>query len=178
VDYYSSLPRYFDLFFYHCIYLSSIFPYTGLVKILKKYDKRTGALIRLPFIQKVLQQPFFTTDLLYKLVKQCEAMLEQLLPMNEPSVSSEVGIGDSNEEKPANPSSSLVKGGGIPELDEIEYMESMYMKSTIAALRSLKEIRSKSSTVSMFSLPPLQGNNAPDEQERWNKIPVIEQAAK
>jgi hypothetical protein len=54
----------------------------------------------------------------------------------------------------------------------------MYMKSTIAALRSLKEIRSKSSTVSMFSLPPLQGNNAPDEQERWNKIPVIEQAAK
>ncbi|KAF8042742.1 hypothetical protein BT93_A1157 [Corymbia citriodora subsp. variegata] len=27
--------------------------YTGLVKILKKYDKRTGALIRLPFIQKI-----------------------------------------------------------------------------------------------------------------------------
>lgn len=154
-------------------------PFTGLVKILKKYDKRTGALIRLPFIQKVLQQPFFTTDLLYKLVKQCEAMLEQLLPTSEPSVSSEDGKGDSNEdEKPANPSSSLVKGGGIPELAEIEYMESMYMKSTIAALRSLKEIRSKSSTVSMFSLPPLQGNNAPEEQERWNQIPVIEQAAK
>ncbi|KAL6603854.1 hypothetical protein ACP70R_044215 [Stipagrostis hirtigluma subsp. patula] len=153
--------------------------YTGLVKILKKYDKRTGALIRLPFIQKVLQQPFFTTDLLYKLVKQCEAMLEQLLPTNEPSVSSEDGKGDSNdEEKPAKPSSSLVNGGGIPELDEIEYMESMYMKSTIAALRSLKEIRSGSSTVSMFSLPPLQGNNAPEEQERWTKIPVIEQVAK
>uniref|UniRef100_A0A0A9F0Q3 SPX domain-containing protein n=1 Tax=Arundo donax TaxID=35708 RepID=A0A0A9F0Q3_ARUDO len=161
--------------------------YTGLVKILKKYDKRTGALIRLPFIQKVLQQPFFTTDLLFKLVKQCEAMLEQLLPTNEPSVSSEDGKGvssedgkgDSNdEEKPAKPSSSLVNGGGIPELDEIEYMESMYMKSTVAALRSLKEIRSKSSTVSMFSLPPLQGNNAPEDQERWNKIPIIEQAAK
>ncbi|XP_062178779.1 SPX domain-containing protein 1-like [Phragmites australis] len=152
--------------------------YTGLVKILKKYDKRTGALIRLPFIQKVLQQPFFTTDLLFKLVKQCEAMLELLLPINEPSVSIEDGKGDSNDEKPAKPSSSLVKGGGIPELDEIEYMESMYMKSTVAALRSLKEIRSKSSTVSVFSLPPLQGNNAPEEPERWNKIPVIEQAAK
>ncbi|CAN6201178.1 unnamed protein product [Urochloa humidicola] len=153
--------------------------YTGLVKILKKYDKRTGALIRLPFIQKVLQQPFFTTDLLYKLVKQCETMLEQLLPTIEPSVSREDGKGDSNdEEKPVKPTSSLVNGGGIPELDEIEYMESMYMKSTVAALRSLKEIRSKSSTVSMFSLPPLQGNNAPDEPERWNKIPVIEQAAK
>ncbi|WVZ79496.1 hypothetical protein U9M48_027068 [Paspalum notatum var. saurae] len=153
--------------------------YTGLVKILKKYDKRTGALIRLPFIQKVLQQPFFTTDLLYKLVKQCEAMLEQLLPTSAVSVSSEDGKGDSNdEEKPAKPGSSLVNGGGIPELDEIEYMESMYMKSTIAALRSLKEIRSKSSTVSMFSLPPLQSSNAPEEPERWNNIPVIEQAAK
>ncbi|CAL5048579.1 unnamed protein product [Urochloa decumbens] len=153
--------------------------YTGLVKILKKYDKRTGALIRLPFIQKVLQQPFFTTDLLYKLVKQCETMLEQLLPTIEPSVSREDGKGDSNdEEKPVKPTSSLVNGGGIPELDEIEYMESMYMKSTVAALRSLKEIRGKSSTVSMFSLPPLQGNNAPEEPERWNKIPVIEQAAK
>ncbi|EEC80929.1 hypothetical protein OsI_23619 [Oryza sativa Indica Group] len=154
--------------------------YTGLVKILKKYDKRTGALIRLPFIQKVLQQPFFTTDLLYKLVKQCEAMLDQLLPSNELPVSSEDGRGDStNEDKPSNPSSSLVNGGTIPELDEIEYMESMYMKGTVAALRSLKEIRSGSSTVSAFSLPPLQGDSSPEEQqELWNKIPVIEQAAK
>ena len=107
-------------------------------------------------------------------------MLEQLLPTtSEPSVSREDGKGDSNdEEKPVNPTSSLLNGDGIPELDEIEYMESMYMKSTVAALRSLKEIRSKSSTVSMFSLPPLQGNKAPEEPERWNKIPVIEQAAK
>uniref|UniRef100_A0ACD6AE70 Uncharacterized protein n=1 Tax=Avena sativa TaxID=4498 RepID=A0ACD6AE70_AVESA len=149
--------------------------YTGLVKILKKYDKRTGALIRLPFIQNVLLQPFFTTDLLYQLVKECEAMLDQLLPSNKLSVSNE----DINtEDKPLNPSSSLGSSRCIPELDEIEFMESMYMKSTVAALRSLKEIRSKSSTVSAFSLPPLQGNNAPEEQERWQKISVIEQAAK
>ncbi|KAG8094708.1 hypothetical protein GUJ93_ZPchr0012g20349 [Zizania palustris] len=153
--------------------------YTGLVKILKKYDKRTGALIRLPFIQKVLLQPFFITDLLYKLVKECEAMLDQLLPSNKLSVSSEDARGDSaSEEKPLNPSSSSANGGGIPELDEIEYMESMYIKSTVAALRSLKEIRSGSSTVSVFSLPPLQGNSSPEEQERWDKILVIEQVAK
>ncbi|KAL5225147.1 hypothetical protein ABZP36_011786 [Zizania latifolia] len=153
--------------------------YTGLVKILKKYDKRTGALIRLPFIQKVLLQPFFTTDLLYKLVKECEAMLDQLLPSNELSVSSEDGRGDSaSEEKHLHPSSSSANGGGIPELDEIEYMESMYIKSTVAALRSLKEIRSGSSTVSAFSLPPLQGNSSPEEQEKWNRILVIEQVAK
>ncbi|KAM0869762.1 hypothetical protein ACQ4PT_040463 [Festuca glaucescens] len=53
--------------------------YLGLVKILK-YDKRTRALVRLPFIQNMLLQPFFTTDLLYQLVKECEAMLDQLLP--------------------------------------------------------------------------------------------------
>ncbi|XP_051199984.1 SPX domain-containing protein 1 [Lolium perenne] len=153
--------------------------YTGLVKILKKYDKRTGALIRLPFIQNVLLQPFFTTDLLYQLVKECEAMLDQLLPSNKPSVSNEDGKEDINtEDKPLNPSSSLGTSGCIPELDEIEFMESMYMKSTVAALRSLKEIRSKSSTVSAFSLPPLQANNAAEEQERWKKISVIEQAAK
>ncbi|XP_047073630.1 SPX domain-containing protein 1-like [Lolium rigidum] len=153
--------------------------YTGLVKILKKYDKRTGALIRLPFIQNVLLQPFFTTDLLYQLVKECEAMLDQLLPSNKPSVSNVDGKEDINtEDKPLNPSSSLGSSGCIPELDEIEFMESMYMKSTVAALRSLKEIRSKSSTVSAFSLPPLQANSAAEEQERWKKISVIEQAAK
>ncbi|KAG6521343.1 hypothetical protein ZIOFF_018458 [Zingiber officinale] len=57
----------------------------GLVKILKKYDKRTGALIRQPFIEKVLQQPFFTTDLLYKLVKECgyaRPPLPQQQPIN------------------------------------------------------------------------------------------------
>ncbi|KAG6506671.1 hypothetical protein ZIOFF_031998 [Zingiber officinale] len=60
-----------------------------LVKILKKYDKRTGALIRQPFIEKVLQQPFFTTDLLYKLVKECVAMLDHLFPSNNLSISTE-----------------------------------------------------------------------------------------
>jgi hypothetical protein len=71
-----------------------MFPFsnTGLVKILKKYDKRTGALIRLPFIQNVLLHPFFTTDLMYQLiVKDCEAMLDQFLPLNKPSMSNEDG---------------------------------------------------------------------------------------
>ncbi|KAG1335567.1 hypothetical protein COCNU_03G016860 [Cocos nucifera] len=140
--------------------------YTGLVKILKKYDKRTGALIRLPFIQKVLQQPFFTTDLLYKLVKECESMLDSVFPKNEqPLVSVEDGEGEGGgEEKPSKPGSSLVRGG-IPELEEIEYMESLYMKSTVAALRALKEIRSGSSTVSVFSLPPLQSSGKEERQK-------------
>ncbi|TQD97186.1 hypothetical protein C1H46_017275 [Malus baccata] len=150
--------------------------YTGLVKILKKYDKRTGALMRLPFIQKVLQQPFFTTDLLYKLVKECEITLDQLFSMNEHPVSTEASYGDDGR----NPSTSApTKSDGISrvsrELSEIEYMESLYMKSTISALRALKEIRSGSSTVSAFSLPPLQTSGLEDA---WKKAPVLEQVAK
>ncbi|KAJ4953471.1 hypothetical protein NE237_030303 [Protea cynaroides] len=155
--------------------------YTGLVKILKKYDKRTGALIRLPFIQRVLQQPFFTTDLIYKLVKECETMLDNLFPNKEPFVAEGdgnrfVSEGDGNEgcdTKPAIAKDELLTGS--KDLAEIEYMESLYMKSTISALRSLKEIRSGSSTVSVFSLPPLQGNGP---EETWNKVPVLEQVAK
>ncbi|KAF8691445.1 hypothetical protein HU200_040586 [Digitaria exilis] len=128
--------------------------YTGLVKILKKYDKRTGALIRPPFIQNVMQEPFFTTDLLYKLVKECEAMLDQLLPWSQPPVPSEDNDGD--DKSVGASSSSLANGGGALELEEIEDVESTYMKSTVAALRSLREIRGGSSTPNPFSLPPLQ----------------------
>lgn len=142
----------------------SVLNYTGLVKILKKYDKRTGALIRLPFIQKVLQEPFFTTDLLYKLVKECEAMLDRLFPEAEPSISGDDG-GEDNDVRE-----------DVTDLGEIELMESLYMQSTVSALRVLKEIRSGSSTVSVFSLPPLQTNGA--EERIWNKVPVIEQMAK
>ncbi|XP_052302732.1 SPX domain-containing protein 3 isoform X5 [Populus trichocarpa] len=45
--------------------------YTGLAKILKKYDKRTGGLLRLPFIQKVLEQSFFYYR---SSIKACQAM--------------------------------------------------------------------------------------------------------
>ncbi|XP_057967628.1 SPX domain-containing protein 2 [Malania oleifera] len=150
--------------------------YTGLVKILKKYDKRTGALIRLPFIQKVLQQPFFTTDMLYKLVKECETMLDHLFSTNEPPSSTEAGGG---VERSDPETTSTANNDGIlrgpKELAEIEYMESLYMKSTISALRVLKEIRSGSSTVSVFSLPPLQISGL---EEAWKKIPILEQVAK
>lgn len=149
--------------------------YTGLVKILKKYDKRTGALIRLPFIKKVLQQPFYTTDVLNKLVKECEVRLDQLFSMDEPSASSE---GTELRGGPDFKASTESKGRPLPgskELAEIEHMENMYVKLTLSALHVLKEIRSGSSTVSMFSLPPLQSTAV---EYDWKKVPVLEQAAK
>ncbi|KGN65335.1 SPX domain-containing protein 1 [Cucumis sativus] len=151
--------------------------YTGLAKILKKYDKRTGALIRLPFIQKVLQQPFFTTDLLYKLVKECEAMLDRLFPANEQPTLAEAADGNEGCAPRASSTATSNNDGilGMPkELAEIEHMESVYMKSTLSALRVLKEIRSGSSTVNAFSLPPLQINGL---EGTWKKVPVLEQEA-
>ncbi|XP_010541918.1 PREDICTED: SPX domain-containing protein 2 [Tarenaya hassleriana] len=159
--------------------------YTGLVKILKKYDKRTGALVRLPFIQRVLQQPFFTTDLLNKFIKECEAMLEYLFPSTGSFLPDEARNwdGEEVEEEEEPTTSGMVKATNdnlkrIPkELSEIEYMESLYMKGAVSALRVLKEIRSGSSTVSVFSLPPLQASGLEDDS--WKKkVPVLEQAAK
>lgn len=141
--------------------------YTGLVKILKKYDKRTGDLMRLPYIQKVLQQPFYTTDLLFKLVKESEAMLDRFFPAKEEETlveSENPTVSDATESESIQ-----------TELSEHKFMESLHMKSTIAALRVLKEIRSGSSTVSVFSLPPLQLNGL---EETWKKIPLLEQEAK
>lgn len=144
--------------------------YTGLVKILKKYDKRSGALIRLPFIQKVLQQPFFTTDVLNQLVKECETMLDQFFSMNEQLVVAYQAAAEGKEE--LNAMSGEGRLQKIPEeLAEIKNIESMYMKHTSTALEVLNKIRSGSSTRSMFSLPPLQGSKA---EAAWKKIPIIE----
>ena len=145
---------------------------TGIVKILKKYDKRTGTVLRLPYLQKVLQQLFFTTDLLYKLVKECEALLDRLFPLTEPNEVSNNGVGESSTSNNTDATSGLV---GAKELAELEYMKSLYTKSTISALRVLKEIRSRSSMVSVFSLPPMQINVL---EETWNKFPILEQLAK
>ncbi|XP_073026285.1 SPX domain-containing protein 3-like [Primulina eburnea] len=107
--------------------------YTGLAKILKKYDKRTGGVLRLPFIQKVLEQPFFTTDLISKLIKECENTLDSVFP---PSVSD---AGTLRGEKEA----LALAGEGI-------------FQNTVAALLTMQEMRRGSSTHSHFSLPPLK----------------------
>lgn len=150
--------------------------FAGLVKILKKYDKRSGSLIRLPFIQKVLQEPFYTNDTISKLVKECEATLDRLFSQNEAQDSSQVVKTD----EPSESNTGNLKKERLltadKDLSEIEHMESMYMKLTLSALRVLKEIRGGSSTVNAFSLPPLDSSAV--EEEPWKKIPFVEQAAK
>uniref|UniRef100_A0A7N0ZQU2 SPX domain-containing protein n=1 Tax=Kalanchoe fedtschenkoi TaxID=63787 RepID=A0A7N0ZQU2_KALFE len=104
--------------------------YTGLAKILKKYDKRTGAMLRLPFIQKVIEQPFYMTDLVSKLVKECELTIDAVFPL-------------ANKVE-GHVSCSGIRSGG----DGI-------FGNTVAALLTMQEMRRGSSTYSHFSLPPL-----------------------
>ncbi|XP_078165141.1 SPX domain-containing protein 3-like [Carex rostrata] len=107
--------------------------YTGLAKILKKYDKRTGCLLRLPFIEKVLKQPFFTTELISKLVKKCETMMDTVFPLAS-------GTEDQAE---------------IKEREATAITEPSILKNTVAALVTMQELRNGSSTYGHFSLPPL-----------------------
>ncbi|XP_028780395.1 SPX domain-containing protein 1-like [Neltuma alba] len=151
---------------------------TGLVKILKKYDKRTGALIRLSFIRKVLRQPFFTTEMLYKLIKECETMLDGLFPVNDTPASVDAASQSDGCDLSTTTSTSF-KSGDCPlvpkELAKIVNKQSLFMKSTISALHVLQEIRSGSSTINMFSLPPLAISGL---GETWKKVSVLEQVAK
>lgn len=157
--------------------MSSILIFAGLVKILKKYDKRSGALIRMPFIQKVLKEPFFSIDILNKLVKECETMLGHIFSLNELSAQSVATEGNEAYKTPAVTEATETRDEPVkvPELAEIEHMESIYVKLATSALSVLKEIRSGSSTVDAFSLPPLQQHEL---EEFWKKIPIVEEAAK
>ncbi|EPS58035.1 hypothetical protein M569_16781 [Genlisea aurea] len=53
--------------------------YTGLGKIVKKYDKRSGGNLRARLMEKVAEQPFFATDLVAELAKECEATIDGVL---------------------------------------------------------------------------------------------------
>ncbi|KFK37305.1 hypothetical protein AALP_AA4G239900 [Arabis alpina] len=109
--------------------------YTGLAKILKKYDKRTRSVLRSTFIQKVLHQPFFKTDLVSRLVREWEATMDAVFPATDVAAKTE------GKERNAVVT-SVAAGEGI-------------FRNTIAALLTMREMRKGSSTYSVFSLPPL-----------------------
>uniref|UniRef100_A0A0E0KEW3 SPX domain-containing protein n=1 Tax=Oryza punctata TaxID=4537 RepID=A0A0E0KEW3_ORYPU len=104
--------------------------YTGLAKILKKYDKRTGGVLRLPVIAGVLHQPFYATELLSNLVRDCEAIMDAVFP--------------------ALPSAAIREREAA-----LAAAEQTIFRNTIAALLTMQEVRSGSSTYGHFSLPPM-----------------------
>lgn len=115
--------------------------HAGLVKILKKYDKRTGGVLSLPFTQRVRHQPFFTTEPLTRLVRECEANLELLFPVEaevlEPSSSSNL---EPHDVARCDPTSSR----------DVETVD--VYRSTLAAMKAIQGLRKASSTYNPLSL--------------------------
>lgn len=121
---------------------------TGLVKILKKYDKRTGGLLRLPFTQLALHQPFFTTEPLTRLVRECEANLELLFPLEAEVIESSTAVNDQSSNPPLKNSSDML---AEPSATLGEETMDIY-RSTLAAMRAIKGLQRASSTYNPLSL--------------------------
>lgn len=107
--------------------------FAGLIKILKKYDKRTGGLLQLPFTQIVLRQPFFTTEPLTRLVHECEENLELLFPLQEEVIQSTPH--PEHESRPPVDNTTNT----VPETSSTLGEETVHLyRSTLAAMRAIK----------------------------------------
>ncbi|KAL2335491.1 hypothetical protein Fmac_016704 [Flemingia macrophylla] len=131
--------------------------FAGLIKILKKYDKRTGGLLRLPFTQLVLRQPFFTTEPLTRLVHECEENLELLFPLKAEVIQSN----PPPEKQSRLPADSATNA--LPETSSTLGNETMYIyRSTLAAMKAIKGLQKASSTCNPFSFSSLFSNQDGD----------------
>lgn len=114
--------------------------FAGIIKILKKYDKRTGGLLRVHFTQLTLRQPFFTTHPLTLLVHECEENLEFLFPLQPEVV-------ESNAKTNKDKLSSI----------EIGTSSDVYRR-TIDAMKTIKGLKKESSTSNPLSFASIFGN--------------------
>lgn len=131
--------------------------FAGLVKILKKYDKRTGGLLRLPFTQLALRQPSFLTEPLTRLVRECEANLELLFPLEAEIIESTPTTQDKTEQ----PQNNLAKMSETPSNlgGETKYI----YRSTLAAMRAIRGLQKASSTYNPLSFSSLVRSREDDE---------------
>lgn len=107
----------------------------GLIKILKKYDKRTGAMLSIPFTRLAFDQPFFTTGPLTRLAHDCEAYLEVLFP----------------------PRAVVVESSAVSLETFLEEETGDVYRSTVATISTIEGLRKPSSTYNNFSMSYLFG---------------------
>ncbi|GBG92310.1 hypothetical protein CBR_g55079 [Chara braunii] len=116
--------------------------YTGLAKILKKHDKRTGMLLRDPYLQMALCQPFCVTDQVTKMIRWCEDKLQLLMgPRHAQDWHDDV---------------SLIDASGLIEDSSMRDVH----RSQVAALRILEELVNSASTPSVIPMPPIMVTRA------------------
>jgi hypothetical protein len=117
------------------------------VKILKKYDKRTGAGLLLLATAALQEKPFFKTETVSRMVRECEAMLEAV-PATAPK-------------------------GQNADCEALAIAERSIFRNTVAALLIMQDMRVVSSTSGTHSLPPL---NLPDSDwlRSFHAIPIFQ----
>lgn len=124
--------------------------FAGLIKILKKYDKRTGAMLSIPFARLAFHQPFFMTEPVTRLVHECEANLELLFPLEAEVVESTAVA----EEHTAHDNISNIASVETSLLGE----ETLRIyQSTIAAISTIEGLKKPSSTHNRLSMSNLFG---------------------
>lgn len=135
------------------------FPKLGLIKILKKYDRRTGELLSLPFTQLAVHQPFFMTEPVTRLVRECEANLEVLFPLEaevveSTSVEQKHTETETTRSDPPNSSSGTQMPPGEETVD--------IYRSTLAAIKAIQCLKKASSTYNPLSLSYIFGSQDND----------------
>lgn len=121
--------------------------YRGLVKIVKKHDRLTGAWLRLSFIPDVRRQPFYSMDILSRLVRDCESNLLSLFP----SYSGESADQPSFER---DTQENVFEDDSVFSEDAIKQIH----KNTVAALQTIRNMGRGSSTYNVLSVPPCEDN--------------------
>ncbi|GKB46096.1 SPX domain-containing protein 4 [Tanacetum coccineum] len=128
--------------------------FAGIIKILKKYDKRTGGLLRVHFTQLTLRQPFFTTEPLTRLVHECEENLELLFPL-------EAEVVESNSKPDTGTTDTATASSSISSVS-VEIETSDVYRRTIDAMRTIKGLKKESSTFNPLSFASIFGNQDVD----------------
>ncbi|KAF3662550.1 SPX domain-containing protein 4 [Capsicum annuum] len=131
--------------------------FAGLVKILKKYDKRTGGLLRLPFTQVALHQPIFTTEPLTRLVRECEDNLEVLFPLEAEVVELAAPAGE-QVGATSSYASNVLPDTTFPPVEE----NGDIYRSTLAAIKAIQGLKKASSTYNPLSFSSISGNQDND----------------
>lgn len=121
--------------------------YQGLIKIVKKHDRLTGAWLLLSFIRDVHRQPFYSTETISRLVRECESNLLSLFP----SRSGESADQPSFE---MDTQGTAFEDGSIFSEDFIRHIH----RNTVAALETNRNMSRGSSTYNALSMPPREDN--------------------
>jgi len=120
--------------------------YVAVTKILKKHDKQTGLPLHTPCIETVLQQPFFSTELLQRLAKRVGAIVDNLISDSTPT-------GDSGSSEEDNDKEALEEA--VATMDKPREMHRTHM-----ALGMWRELRVNASTPS--TLVHVSGDHLPE----------------